>query len=522
MPRRKFIPALLFATSISLVISTTKATADVKLPPVISNHMVLQRDMPLPIWGTAAPGEKVTVSFRGQEKSATADPQGKWLVRLDPVKAGGPDALKIAGANTITLEDVLVGEVWVGSGQSNMDLPVPEAAGQDTVLAEAAARSYPRLRLIVTGNQGWQEATPANIARFSALLFSFGVPLQNQLDVPVGLLEGAIGATPSRCWLSEEAYNSDAACKAALEKYAAVKYPELMKRYQVEREEADAKAKQEGTPPPRHPIPPRQAGTIEGPWRTGLHYVHYESRIRPIIPYGIRGVLWDQGESGTGITGMDQYTLMGALIRGWRNEWGQGDFPFIYVQKPSGPGCAWDWDDPVTRLGRKFAPLPGAVPSTDDGLYNENHIRIMQYPHTAMATSSDLGPNNHPLNKSGYGGCAARVALGMVYGRKVEIYGPVYQSHKIEGDKVRVSFTHVGQGLAYRHGERLQGFAIAGEDKVFQWADAVIDGDTVIVSSDKVKKPVAVRYGWAREYPWANLFNKDRLPALPFRTDAWQ
>jgi sialate O-acetylesterase len=208
------------------------------------------------------------------------------------------------------------------------------------------------------------------------------------------------------------------------------------------------------------------------------------------------------------------------LIRGWRKEWGQ-DFAFIYIQKPSGGGCAWDAADPVTQRGEKFSPLPAAVPGTADGLYVENHVRIMQYPQTAMATSSDLGPGIHPLNKSGYGTRAARVALGMVYGRKVEIYGPVYQSHKVEGNKARVSFTHVGQGLAYRHGEKLQGFAVAGEDKAFHWADAVIDGDAVVVSSDKVAKPAAVRYGWGRTYTWANLFNKDGLPALPFRTDAW-
>lgn len=519
MPRHKFTAVLLVAL-MGLIIPTTQATAEVKLPSVLSSHLVLQRDMPLPLWGTAAPEEKVTVSFRDQEKSATADPQGKWLVRLDPLKAGGPDAMKIAGANTITLEDVLVGEVWVGSGQSNMDMAVASYTNGDPVLAAAAAKSYPRLRLIRAGNPGWQEATPESIARFSALLFAFGMPLQKELDVPVGLLVGAVGGTPSGYWLSEEAYQSDAACKEAVQKLAATfSSVELEKKYQQDLdrwEKAAATAKQEGKKPPRKPNPPQKPGECKG--KVGNLY---ESRIRPFIPYGIRGVLWDQGESGTAISGIDQYTLMGALIHGWRKEWGQGDFPFIYIQKPSGGGCAWDPADPVTKQGEKFSPLPQAVPNTADGLYVENHIRIMQYPHTAMATSSDLGPGTHPVNKSGYGVRAARVALGMVYGRKVETYGPVYQSHKIEGDKARVSFTHVGQGLAYRHGEKLQGFALGGEDKVFHWADAVIDGDTVVVSSDKVAKPVAVRYGWGRALPWSNLFNKDGLPALPFRTDSW-
>jgi sialate O-acetylesterase len=519
MPRCTFAVALPLTVSLALTILTAPAAAEVKLPPVLSSHMVLQRDIPLPLWGTAAPGEKVTVSFRDQEKSATADPQGKWLVKLDPLKAGGPDILKIAGTNTLALDDVLVGEVWVGSGQSNMAGGVAGYAKNDDVLAKLAAANYPKLRLKKSGNQGWQEATPQNNGGFSAILFAFGVRLQQDLDVPVGLMVGAVGGTPSGYWLSEEAYRSDAACKEVVQKLAAAySSADAEKKHQQELErweKAVAAAQQAGAKPPRKPDAPLKPGECRG--KVG-HL--YEAHIRPYIPYGVRGVLWDQGESGTAITGVDQYTLMGALIRGWRKEWGQ-DFAFIYIQKPSGGGCAWDAADPVTQRGEKFSPLPAAVPGTADGLYVENHVRIMQYPQTAMATSSDLGPGIHPLNKSGYGTRAARVALGMVYGRKVEIYGPVYQSHKVEGNKARVSFTHVGQGLAYRHGEKLQGFAVAGEDKAFHWADAVIDGDAVVVSSDKVAKPAAVRYGWGRTYTWANLFNKDGLPALPFRTDAW-
>jgi len=519
MLRHSLLVPLVLAASMGLVIPTS-TTADVKLPPVLSSHMVLQRDMPLPIWGTAAPGEKVTVSFDGQEKSVTADPQGKWLVKLDPLKTGGPHTMKIAGANSITLDDVLVGEVWVGSGQSNMAGGTAGYTKNDEVLAKLASANYPKLRLIRSGGQGWQEATPQNNERFSALLFAFGARLHQELDVPVGLLVGAVGGTPSGFWLSEEAYQSDAACKEAVQKadatYSAAD-AEKMYQQEIQRwEKVAAEAQQKGAKPPRKPQPPLKPGECRG--KLGNLY---ETHIRPYIPYGIRGVLWDQGESGTAIAGVDQYTLMGALIRGWRKEWGQGDFPFLYIQKPSGGGCAWDPADPVTMRGEKFSPLPATVPGTAEGLYVENHIRIMRYPYTGMATASDLGPGVHPLNKSGYGARAARVALGMVYDRKVEIYGPVYQSHKTEGDKIRVSFTHVGQGLAFRHGEKLQGFAVAGEDKAFHWADAVIDGDAVVASCDKVASPVAVRYAWGRAYPWANLFNKDGLPALPFRTDSW-
>ena len=526
MPRPRFFLALLLIALTSLVIPTREATAKIKLPPVLSSHMVLQREMPVPIWGTAAPGEKITVSFRDQEKSATADAQGKWLVKLDPLTAGGPDPLKIAGADTATLEDVLVGEVWVGSGQSNMDIDVKSFTKGDEVLEKMAAQTYPRLRLIRAGNPGWLEATPKNISNTSAMLFSFGLPLYKELDVPVGLVVGAVCGTPSGYWLSEEAFQGDVACKEVIAKFAKTySFEQAQKSYEQalakwEKDVATAKQKGEKRLPGK-PNPPEKPGECRG--KVGDLY---EARIRPFMPFAIRGVLWDQGEGGAGeggtaICGVDQYTLMGALIRGWRKEWGQGDFPFIYVQKSSGGGCAWDPADPVTCRAEKFAPQPAKVPSPSEGLGRETYIRIMQYPNTAMVTASDLGSGTHPVNKSGYGLRAARVALGMVYGRKLEIYGPLYQSCEVEGNKIRLKFTHVGQGLAARHADKLQGFTIAGNDNAFYWADAAIDGDTVVVSSGKVAKPAAVRYAWSYMHPWANLFNKDGLPALTFRTDSW-
>ncbi len=245
----------------------------------------------------------------------------------------------------------------------------------------------------------------------------------------------------------------------------------------------------------------------------------YGRFIRPLQPFAIKGVLWDQGEAGTEVRDVDQTTLMGALIRGWRKDWGQGDFPFIYDEKPSGGGCAWDETNPVTSRAEKWTPLPAKVP--EDGSETETYIRIMRYPNTGIAISSDLGPGIHPVNKSGYGVRAADVALGLAYGKPAEYYGPIYQSYSVECDKVRVKFTDVGQGLAFKYGDKLQGFALAGEDRVFHWADASIDGDTVMLSCAAVAKPVAVRYAWAAKRPWANLFNKDGLPAIPFRTDDW-
>ena len=506
--------------------------ADVKLPAVISSHMVLQQGVPVPIWGTAAPGEKVTVTFRDQTKTTDADAQGKWSVKLDALTLGEPASMTIAGKNTIKLDDVLVGDVWVGSGQSNMQMNVSSYTKGDPELEKIAAATYPKLRLKSPNAQGWLEATPENNVKFSALLFSFGVPLQKDLNVPLGLMVGAVGGTPSGYWLSEEAYKADEPCKAMVAKAMETYKPEeAQKKYQAdlaawEKASAEAKAKADDLlkadpkakvpGAPRKPAPPLKPGDCQG--KVG-HL--YEANIRPYMPFAMKGVVWDQGESGTAINNIDQYTMMGALIRGWRKEWGQGDFPFIYIQKPSGGGCAWDPADPITNKSEKFTPLPDDKQATSNNAYIENHIKIMTYPNTAMSISTDLGSGIHPTNKSGYGARASRVALGVAYGKKVEYYGPLYQSNKIEDAKIRVTFSHVGQGLAAKHAEKIQGFAVAGEDKVFHWADAVIDGDSVVVTSAKVAKPVAVRYAWSPRTPWANLFNKDGLPAIPFRTDSW-
>ena len=514
----------------------TNAGAAVKLADVFSDHMVLQRDMAVSIWGTAAPGEPVTVKFREQALTATAGADGKWQVKLKPLKAGGPDKLVV---NTVTNEDVLVGEVWVGSGQSNMAMGSTSYTNKDPVLAAAVvAAPYPKIRF-VQAKMKWQVATPQNVAGFSALLFSFGLQLQKELDVPVGLMLGAVSGTPSGFWVTKEMLAADSACQAEAEKYEAAspfaarqqQYDQELAKYKVDLAQwgeqvaaaksqatqavaqAHAPVNQRNSPPkPIAPVVPARAGDAAG--GVGQHYLTY---IKPFQPYAIRGVLWDQGESHTALAGINQYTTMGALINGWRRAWGVGEFPFLYVQKPSGGGCAWDNENPVTKNGEGFSPLPPQVPN--DGQSVETHIKIMTYSNTAMAISSDLGPGIHPTNKSGYGHRAADVALGFVYGKKIEYYGPLYAAHKIDGTKVRISYTHTGQGLAFKPGDKLQGFALAGADKQYHWADAVIDGTTVVVSSAAVPQPVSVYYAWASNRRWANLFNKDGLPAIPFRTD---
>lgn len=518
---------------------------------VFGDHMVLQRDMPVPVWGTGAPGEQVTVRFRHQVKSATVDDAGAWRLALDPLTAGGPDTLSVG---TLVFEDVLVGEVWLGSGQSNMAQTVKQQ-GRDPEMGRLGARGYEHLRMLrQEPDAGWEVSTPETNQTFSAQLFAFGCRLQEKLDVPVGLIVGAVGATPSAAWITQEMFAADADVQALVRQMTLAYDRDAYQRaFEVERKQWMAKktadeaaARKAGTKPPRAgPSSVRPAEAVGSPHGGGQLGGLFAEHIRPRVGYAIRGVLWDQGESGTRIAGVDQATLMPALIKGWRAAWGQ-DFPFLYVQKPSGGGTAWDLDDPMHAAASTFAPQPTEVPSQSNPdlswtefrcrprnnereIWEQNtpefsydlHRKIMQTPGTFMVTSTDLGEGVHPQLKSAYGRRAADVALGGVYKQGNEIYGPLYAGHAIEGAGVRIRFTHVGQGLAARHADRLQGFLIAGADKQFHWADAKIDGDTVVVSCRSVRKPVAVRYAWAPRFPWANLFNEDGLPAQPFRTDEW-
>ncbi len=502
-----------------------QAAAAVTLPRVLSSHMVLQRDMPVPVWGTAAAGEKVTVTFREQHKIAVADAQGRWLVKLDPLQPGEPATLTVAGSTTVTLKDVLVGEVWVGSGQSNLDTDVPDYVQHDPVLNAAWNKSYPKLRLFRSDvGAGWQEANRQTLGRFSAQLFFFGLKLQEALDVPVGVMEGAVRGSPSGPWLSRQAFQTDPDIRKAVAAADAKdplearmrKYDEALKKWQQNL----AAAKTAGTPEDKLPKEPRKPASF-GERKTGDLY---ETHIRPMIPYAIRGVLWDQGEGGTGLDPIWQPVVMTALIRAWRADWGQGDFPWLVVEKPSGMGAALNPEDPVNLGCAPVSPLPKDPPGWQPGWPPRwDWLKIKDIaPNVFLVITSDLATGVHPPNKSGYGTRDCRVALGAVYGQPVEFYGPLYQAVKVEGGKLRLTFMHVGKGLTVPPGQTLQGFMIAGEDKKFHWADAVIEGPTVVLSSPVVPAPVAARYAWAPfDITWANLFNADGLPALTFRTDAW-
>lgn len=385
-----------------------------------------------------------------------------------PHSGSAPAPLTVIGSNTITLVDVIVGEVWLGSGQSNLDSPVNMYVANDPVLKEAANKKYPMLRLlhvyngIPHGNTGWQGAGPGNVGGFSAQLFYFGMKLQQELGVPVGLIEAAVAGSPSGPFLSQSAFNADPEIqKAAARADARNPLAARMKEYEAalakwQKETAAAKAA--GTPEnrlPRHP-------GLPVPYARQMTGNSYEKLIRPLIPYAIRGVLWDQGEGGAVDGPIWQPTVMAALIRSWRADWGQGEFPWLSVQKPSGGGCALTPDNPMNTGAMAFASLPKDPPPTEYfASLRQDGYRIMRNPNTFLVINSDLAPGVHPPNKSGYGARDVRVALGAVYGKPVEYYGPVFQSFQVEGSKVRISYSHLGRGLTVPPGQPLQGFCVA-------------------------------------------------------------
>jgi len=447
----------LLAKSIAalLVVSCAAAAAraEVKLPGVFADHMVLQRDITLPVWGWAEAGEKVTVTLEAQSKSATAGKDGKWSVRLDPIKAGGPFVLKIQGKNSIEIKDVLVGEVWLCSGQSNMAMSV---RGVNDAKAEAASANLPKIRMMAVSRRSaktpqdncggkWMVCSPAAVGRFSATAFFFGRKLHEELNVPIGLINSSVGGTPIEAWTG-----------------------------------------------------PRNSGVL------------YNGMIAPLVPYAIRGAIWYQGERNTRARNPGKYAgQLAAMIRDWRGVWGQapcgGDFPFIYVQLPN-------FQKPQTK------------PSETNGwvLVQEAMLKTLKVPNTGMAVTIDIGSggNIHPKNKQGVGKRLALWALAKTYGKEIVYCGPLYKSMTTQGGKIVLKFDCVGGGLTAKGG-KLKGFAIAGADRKFVWADAKIQGSTIVVASPDVKAPTAVRYAWAAN-PACNLYNKEHLPASPFRTDDWK
>ncbi len=450
---------------------------------LFASNMVLQRDRKVPIWGTGKSGENITVVFAKQKKKTRVGKDGTWRVELDELQVGDPETLMVLGTQKIIFENVLVGEVWFGSGQSNMFTPASWYKA-DSALTEMIANPPKDLRIYYEGK--WQSTYGTE---FSALLFAFGVHLQKNLQVPVGLAVAAQGSTASRLWLTPEMAMADAALKLQVEA--------LELAYQNEKK-LDPKK--------------RMPGILSGMGSL------YEKKVRPFNGLAIRGVLWDQGESDTGLPELSQHAVMQALIHGWRNNWGQ-DFHWLCIQKPSGGGCAWDYTNPMNKEAKPFMKLPASNTYSKLTARRDQFARMASIDKTVTVPASDLVGGLHPKYKSVYGQRAADVAMGFVYKSSKTYSGPMYVDHRIKGGTIAVKFTHVGKGLAFKHGSTLQGFEIAGEDGQWQWATHCnIVKDVVMVTCAAIKKPVHVRYAWHAVHPWANLFNKDGLPAFTFST----
>jgi sialate O-acetylesterase len=491
------------------------AQADVKLPAVIGSNMVLQADMKVPIWGWADAGEKVTVTVGDQKVEATADSGGKWQVRLAAMKAAaGPLEMTVAGKNTLKLTNILVGEVWVCSGQSNMEWSVKSSKDPEKEIAEA---KYPGIRLFMvtkatsdkplTDCKGqWVECSPETVPPFSAVGYFFGRMLHQDLGVPVGLIGSNWGGTPAESWTSRETLDADADLKAIVARYQQQidNYSKAKEDWEKTKDKkiADWKAAVEKAKAENKPLPREQRGPSDPLTSQNRPSNLYNGMIAPLVPFAIRGAIWYQGESNAGRP-VEYRKLFPAMITDWRKNWGEGDFTFLFVQLAN-------W------MARKDEPAESGWAAL-----REAQTMTLSLPKTGMAVIIDIGDAKdiHPKNKQDVGKRLALAAEAGTYGKTVVYSGPMYESMKVEGDKVRLKFKHIGGGLVAK-GDKLTGFAVAGEDKKFVWADARIDGDTIVVSAKDVAKPVAVRYAWA-DNPECNFYNKADLPAVPFRTDDW-
>ena len=504
--------------------SIVQTNAAVTLPRVFGDNMVLQRDRPIPVFGTAEPGEKVTVAFAAQEKSTQSDQSGAWKVVLDPLPANKtPQTLRVSGMNKVTIENVLIGEVWLCSGQSNMEWPVDKSLNFEQ---EKASADFPEIRHFkiprtssafaqpnVKGE--WQVCTPSKVGGFSAVGYFFARDLFQKLDVPIGLVNSTWGGTSIEVWMSPESVtatpvltelNEKLFAQSSLSPEGKKRYEEYvakLKRWTSETELALSK-NEVVTEPPTVPWP-----AWDNPQPTQL----YKGMIHPLAPFAIRGVLWYQGESNGFEDGIYK-TKLEALIQGWRQKWNQGDFPFYIVQianyiKPNEEGKTW------ARV-------------------RESQLKALEIPNTGLAVTVDLGDSTdiHPKNKQDVGSRLALWALAGPYGKDIEPSGPLYQSHRIEGDKIHIAFSHAKNGLMLGKKEglspvepdtagKLKWIEIAAEDRVFRPADATIEGSELVVSHPQISSPLAVRYAFIQDPAAANLYNKEGLPASPFRSDIW-
>ena len=494
------------------------AQAQVSLPKVLSSHMVVQRDLPVHVWGMAGVGEQVTVTFRGESRSVTADKLGRWSVFLAPGAAGGPfqmivkgkpDAMHgtVGGAATamtatsgleqqIVLDDVLVGDVWVASGQSNMEFPMNRAA---TAAQDLPHADNPRIRLMMVrkkasqyaeldvDSDGWTVSSPETAKDFSAIGWYFARDLEHREDVPVGVIDSTWGGTVAESWVRLTAIGEDASLmplfisRGKMTDHGAFSALEE-KDEQVQRDEAKA----QGKAAPQFPWHPPLDSWGPGQLWNGM--------IAPLTPFPIRGVIWYQGESNSALERAPLYNhIFRALIEDWRREWGVGDFPFLYVQ--------------ISNFK--------STPSEDWATLRDQQLKTLEMRNTAMTVTIDIGnPDDvHPTDKVDVAERMARGARALSYGEKVEYNGPMFRQATPEGASIRAWFDDA-TGLSAKGGE-VTGFEVAGADRKWAAATAKIEGETIVATSPDVAEPVYVRYGWANS-PLCNLLNGEGLPASPF------
>jgi len=540
-----------FVALVAAAVFTLPAAADVKPHALFGDHMVLQRDVPLPVWGTAEPGEEVYVHLeiktpdgkREEGQAVKADKDGKWAAKLGAFPAGTDGTLTVRGQerrpapkgkgpNGVTFKDVAVGEVWVASGQSNMELSLDATRLRGGGVDAIKNSTNPNLRVFTVSKfavgtpqagfnprpQGprhdkWLPSAPENAGMFTAVGYYFGRDLQKALNVPVGIIHTSWGGTPAQSWTSREALEAEPSLKYYVDtldkrkkEWDPNKAKEQYETALTKWKEAAEAAKKQNKQPPFRPQAPQEPGTSA--WDPSTLY---NGMISPLLPYAIKGAIWYQGESNAGQP-IEYRTLYADMIKDWRHRWGH-DFPFYCVQ---------------------LAPWNPGDPAADNWAYlrEAQQIASDKVKHAGVAVITDAGHRTdiHPQRKEPAGHRLALLALAHDYGRMVEYSGPAYKSLKVDGNKAIVSFDHVAGGLTIEDvkmednttapGDKLVGFEVAGDDKKFHPATAAIEGDTVVVTSDQVSKPVAVRYGW-KNFPVCNLANKAGLPASPFRTDDW-
>jgi len=520
----KILIAALAATCI--VAMVCPAMAAVRMPAVFSDNMVVQAGMPVPVWGWATANEKITVTFAGQKKTAAAGADGKWMVKLDAMKASAtPAQMTVTGPDgqAVTIANVMVGEVWLGSGQSNMEMGVGGCLDVDNVAADA---NYPAIRMFTVQKRPagepmddvigtWVVCSPKTVRGFSAAAYFFGRRIHKDLGVPVGLIHSSWGGTRIEPWTPPCGFAAVPELKDIAAQVAAAP-GEYRKQVAATIDAIDAwlpKAKQalaQDTTVPQAPAMPKHPLDGSGD-PTGL----YNGMIHGLIPYAYRGALWYQGESNGG-EGESYFHKMQALIGGWRQLWGQGDFPFYFVQ-----------------LATFKAPNDKPEGGDDWAKVLEAQAFSLSIPNTGMAVLSDLGDakNIHPRDKQDVGERLALWALAKDYGKKDLVYsGPIFKSAKVQGATMVISFDHVGAGLMVGSKDglapakevadgALKGFSIKGDDGQWYWADAKIVGPMVVVSSKDVSKPAAVRFAFTTNRAHCNFYNKEGLPAVGFRTD---